>query len=83
MSQVTRTSVSLETPLYEAALEAAMKEKRTFSNLVEVALQGFIGALPTGNDAELAAVSEAKAAGVDVPVALAAAVRAKQRRKAA
>ncbi len=83
MAEVIRTTISLEPPIFEAAQLAAAKDKRSFSNFVEVAISAFIAAMPTGDAAETAAVAEARAAGVDVVETLARAARAKTKSKRA
>lgn len=74
-----RTTISVDPAIYDSAIAMAEQEKRSFSNLVEVALAELLDARQSSPDAVVsAAVEEAKSAGVDVVGTLSRAVRARK-----
>jgi len=80
MSETARTTISISKDVYDRALAHAEPDKRNFSNLCEVALEEYLKVREPAADEEIAqAVVEAKAAKVDIPNVLAAAVRRKEK----
>lgn len=80
MSEQIRTSISIDPQVAALAQRVAETERRSFSQLCEIALDEYIRARGGFTAAEeAAAVTEAKEAGVDVVAVLKSAARRRKR----